>query len=138
MAITTTTAPDNWTVRVTNPDGQSSGQTAFTVIAPTAGPSISSVSPNPITADAANGYQTLTINGANFVNKPTLVLTWTGQPGYTLPASRVAYVSSSQLTMSIHLGAAADNWTVRAVNPDSQTSSAVGFQVLAPTPAPSI
>ena len=96
------------------------------------------MTPNPITADPANGYQTLTINGANFVNKPTLVLTWTGQSGYTLPASQVTYVSSSQLTMSIKLGAAADNWTVRAVNPDSQPSSAVGFQVLAPAPAPTI
>src|ERR1035437_6606239 len=103
---------------------------------PTSPPSISSVVPNPITADAANGYQTLTINGANFVNKPTLMLTWTGQSGYALPASQVTYISSSQLTMSIHLGAAADNWTVRAVNPDNQSSSAVGFVVNAPTASP--
>jgi hypothetical protein len=38
-------------------------------------PTISSVSPNPITADAADGYQTLTINGANFVATPTITLT---------------------------------------------------------------
>jgi surface antigen len=133
MTIQLDKIADNWTVKATNPDGQSSSAVGFVVNAPVApAPSISSVSPNPITADAANGYQTLTINGANFVNNPTLVLTWTGQSGYTLPASRVTYVSSSQLTMSIHLGAAADNWTVKATNPDNQSSSAFGFQVLAP------
>lgn len=136
MSIRLGAAADNWTVRTVNPDSQTSSAVGFQVLAPTTAPSISSVSPNPITADAANGYQTLTVNGANFVNKPALVLTWTGQVGYPLPASRVTYVSSSQLTMSIHLGAAADNWTVRAVNSDSQTSSAVGFQVLAPTGVP--
>jgi N-acetyl-anhydromuramyl-L-alanine amidase AmpD len=113
---------------------QDASDAIFTIS--TIAPTISSVNPNPVTADAGNGYQTLTVNGANFVNKPTLVLTSTGQPGYTLPASRVTYVSSSQLTMSIRLNAAADNWTVRAVNPDGQTSSAVGFQVLAPTATP--
>ncbi len=139
MAITTTTTPDNWTVRVTNPDGQSSSQSSFTVITPTAAPSITSVSPDPITADAANAYQTLTINGANFVNKPTLVLTWTGQSGYTLPASQVNYVNSAQVTISIRLGASADNWTVKAINPDTQQSNVRSFQVLAPaTAAPSI
>ena len=96
-------------------------------------PSVTSVSPNPIIADAANNYQTLTVSGANFVNKPTVVLAWTGQPGYTLPASQVTFLSISQLTISVKLGAAADNWTVKVVNPDNQSSSAVGFTVNAPT-----
>ncbi|MBF0503157.1 MAG: choice-of-anchor J domain-containing protein [Candidatus Riflebacteria bacterium] len=34
--------------------------------------------------------------------------------------------------MSIKLGAAADNWTAKVVNPDGQSSSATGFAVLAP------
>ena len=73
---------DNWTAKATNPDGQSSGAVGFRVITPAPAPSITSVTPNPITADPANGYQTLTINGANFVNKPTSRSTWTGQAKY--------------------------------------------------------
>ena len=126
-------AADSWTVKAVNPDGKSSSAVGFQVLAPSLpAPSISSVSPNPITADAANGYQTLTINGANFVSKPTIVLTWTGQPGYTLAASQVTFVSSSQLTISIKLGAAADSWTVKATNPDGQQSTPFTFRVDAP------
>jgi hypothetical protein len=95
-------------------------------------PSINSVSPNPITADASDDYQMLTINGSNFASQPTIVLTWTGQPGYALPASQVTFVSSTQLTITTNLGAVADNWTVEVIDPGGQTSSAFGFQVLAP------
>src|ERR1039458_7611596 len=138
MSIKLGAAADNWTVRAVNPDSQTSSAVGFQVLASPSAPSISSVTPNPITADPANGYQTLTINGANFVNKPTLVLTWTGQPGYTLPASQVTYVSGSQLTMSIQLGKIADNWTVKVTNPDGQPSNVAGFVVKAAAPAPSI
>ena len=102
-------------------------------------PTITSITPNPITADAANGYQTLTINGTNFVSKPNITLTWTGQSGYALPASQVTFISSTQLSISVKLGAAADSWTVKATNPDGKSSSAVGFTVNAPSaPAPTI
>ena len=133
-----TTAAHQWSVEVVNTGNASSGQFSFDVVAPAAAPSISNVSPNPITFDPANKYQTLTINGANFVNEPTIILTWSGQAGYTLPASQVTFINSSQLTISIKLGAAADNWTVKAVNPDAQASSVVGFQAVAPMAAPSI
>src|SRR5207244_2128688 len=121
---------DNWTVKTINPDGQASSAVPFQVVVAAPAPTLSTVTPNPITADPANGYQTLTLSGSNFVNKPTLILTWTGQPGYTLPASQVAFLSSTQLTMSIHLGATADNCTVLPVALPGQASSAVPFQVV--------
>ena len=136
MSITTTTAPDTWTVKVTNPDGQASSPATFTVVAPTPAPSITSVSPNPVTG--SNSRQTITINGANFVNKPTLTLTWTGQPGYTVPDAQVTFVSGSQVQMSITTTTAPDTWTVKVTNPDGQASSPATFTVVAPTPAPSI
>jgi hypothetical protein len=138
MAINTTTSSDNWTVKVTNPDGQSSSAAGFTVVAPTAAaPSISSVSPNPVTG--SNSQQTITVNGANFVNKPALTLTWTGQAGYTVPTGQVTYVSSTQVQMAINTTTSPDNWTVKVTNPDGQSSSASGFTVVAPSaPAPTI
>lgn len=127
-------AADNWTVKATNPDGKSSSAVGFQVVAPAAAsPSISSVSPNPITANADNGLQTITINGSNFVNKPRITLTWTDQPAYALPAERVTFISANQLTISIRLGAAADTWTVKATNPNGQASLPISFQVNAPS-----
>nr|MDP2192461.1 IPT/TIG domain-containing protein [Rhodoferax sp.] len=96
-------------------------------------PTISSVSPNPVTGSAS--AQTVTINGTGFANKPTLTLTWTGQSGYTVPAAQVTYVSSTQVQMSITTTTAADSWTVKATNPDSRVSNVVGFTVVAPAAA---
>ena len=128
MSIKLGAAADNWTVKTTNPNGQASNTVGFTVQVQAPAPTITGVTPNPITADPANGYQTLTINGANFVNKPTVAVTWTGG-GTTVSSSQVTYVSSTQLTMSIKLGAAADNWTVKTTNPNGQASNTVGFTV---------
>ncbi|HZZ44612.1 MAG TPA: glycoside hydrolase domain-containing protein [Tepidisphaeraceae bacterium] len=93
---------------------------------------LNGLTPNPITADPSDNYQTLTINGTGFINEPSVILTWTGQSDYIVPVAHVTFVSSMQLQISIKLGAAADDmWTARVVNPDGQTSSAVGFTVAA-------
>ncbi|MBI2926384.1 MAG: peptidoglycan DD-metalloendopeptidase family protein [Verrucomicrobia bacterium] len=125
MSITATT-PGTWTVKVTNPDEQSSAPFPFTVEKPPA-PSISRVSPSPVTA--FNTRQTITIYGAHFVNKPTLTLTWTGQPNYTVPDARVTFVNSSELRMSVTTTATPDSWTVKVTNPDEQSSNPWTFQV---------
>jgi hypothetical protein len=130
MSINVTTQADSWTVRVVNPDNQSSNTFGFQVVAPTApAPSISGIMPNPVIG--ANAQQTITINGANFVNKPSIVLTWTGQPNYPVPSGQITYVNSTQVQMSINVTTQADSWTVRVVNPDNQSSNTFGFQVVA-------
>ena len=103
-----------------------------------AAPSISSVSPNPVTGVALPGRVSLTLNGSNFVSKPTVFLTWTGGSA-TLSSSNVTFFSSSRVDITVATDVTADNWTVRATNPDGQQSNAVGFQVVAPgSPAPVI
>lgn len=96
-------------------------------------PAVSSIDPNPVPTSASQ--QIVTINGSNFVNKPTVTLTWTGQPGYTVPSAQVTYLSASQLQMAITVGTVADNWTVKVTNPDGQVSNTVGFQVINNLPA---
>ena len=131
MSITTTTSPDNWTVKVTNPDGQSSGVAPFTVVPPPPqSPSITSISPNPVTG--SNTRQTITIYGNNFISKPTLTLTWTGQVGYPVPAAQVIFISANQIQMSITTTTSPDNWTVKVTNPDGQFSSTTPFTVVEP------
>lgn len=93
-----------------------------------AAPTISSITPNPVTGSASS--QTIMIYGTGFVNKPTLTLTWTGQSGYTVPTAQVTYVSSTQLQMAITTTTTADNWTVKVTNPDGQGSNIAGFAVV--------
>lgn len=133
MAITTSITADSWTVRVTNPNGQSSNTASFTVTAPASpAPTVSGVSPNPVTGSASQ--QTITINGTNFANKPTVAVTWTGG-GSTLSATQVTYVNSTQLQMAIMTSITADSWTVRVTNPDGQSSNTASFTVTAPVAA---
>ena len=94
-------------------------------------PTISSVSPNPVIG--ANQSQSITINGANFVDRPRIILTWTGQSGYELTSSQITFVSASQLRMLINTTNAPDQWTVRAVNPNGASSNAQSFSVTSPS-----
>jgi hypothetical protein len=97
----------------------------------TVAPTISSIDPNPVTG--SNTRQLFTIYGKDFVNKPTVTLTWTGQPNYTVPAAQVTYLSSTQLQMSVTTTTTPDNWTVRVTNPDGKFSNIASFAVVAPT-----
>src|SRR5207237_918065 len=56
-----TTADNNWTVKVTNPNSPLSLHDALPIFAPTTAPQITSVSPNPVTG--SNSVQTIAING---------------------------------------------------------------------------
>lgn len=90
-------------------------------------PSITGIRPNPVIG--SNSPQTITINGANFVHKPTVTLTWTGQPDYRLPDAQLTFVSSTELRMAITTGTARDTWTVKVTNPDGRSSAPFGFVV---------
>ncbi|MCL5287167.1 MAG: Ig-like domain-containing protein, partial [Acidobacteria bacterium] len=122
-----------WTVVVINPDGQRSNPGSFTVTA--AAPVISGVSP--ISYPASNSNQPMTINGSNFVSGATLSF---GSPSSgTIPstASKLTFVSSSQLSYQFNNGSDAGTWTVVVINPNGQTSNSVSFVVVPPT-APQI
>lgn len=100
----------------------------FTVTATGSEPQISSISPDPV--PGSNSQQIVTVNGSRFVNKPTVTLSWTGQPNYTVPTDQITYVSDTQLQMAITTELTLDNWTVAVTNPDGQTSNRFGFQVV--------
>jgi hypothetical protein len=110
------------------PGPQSSGA-SVTVAA--AVPTITSVSPNPVTG--STNAEPITINGTGFVNPPTVFVTWTGG-SKTLSSSEVMFVSSTQLTMTITTQNVPDNWTVKVTNPSGGSSGTFSFTVVAPTP----
>jgi hypothetical protein len=132
ISVATDVTPDTWTVKVTNPNGKQSNVATFQVGAPPKPvPSISNVSPKPVTG--SNSTQTITIKGANFVSKPTVTLTEAGHLAHAVPAAQVTFVSNANLRIAITTTTTPNTWTVQVTNPDGQPSNALTFQVIAPT-----
>jgi len=82
MSIVTQTNADNWTVRVTNPNGQASNTFGFQVVAPVGGTPAGTLTASPTTC------QVTTTNGTC-----TISLTWTTQ-----------YVSAAQIWYTATIG----------------------------------
>ena len=125
-----------WTVKVHNPDGQSSGTASFTITAAISPPSITSVSPTSMVA--SNGNQTFTINGSSFQNGATLTFDPPTGANITSTVSKLTYVSSSQLVYLLNNGSDVGTWTVKVNNPDGQSSGTSSFTITAAIPPPSI
>ena len=123
-----------WTVFVTNPNGQTSSTWSFAVTA--AAPSISGLSST--TYPASTNNQTMLINGSNFQSGATL--DFIAPAGNSIPstASKLTFVSSSQISYQFNDGSSGGNWSVTVINPDAQQSSPYSFSVTAAVPAPSV
>src|SRR5205085_540066 len=134
MTINTSTAADNWTVKVTNPDNQASNVFGFSVVAPVAAPPHINSEIGRASCRAGN-LQTITINGTGFANPPTVFVTWMCIEFTRVPV-RANFVNSGQVQMTINTSTTADNWTVKVTNPDNQVSNVFGFSVVAPVAAP--
>lgn len=107
--VNVTANPGSWTAQVTNPNGLSSDQFPFNVIAPV--PTISSIDPSSRTA-GSSGF-TLTVNGTEF--NLSSVVRWNGSdrptrriessPGIVtkleanIPASDIATQGTAQVTV---------------------------------------
>jgi subtilase family serine protease len=94
------------------------------------GPSIASLSPNPMTGSAAS--QSLTVNGTGFVAGSGLKVT-VGGTAY-VPSQ----VSATQLVVSVNVGTGAQSLAVQVTNPNGQTSAAASLTVNAPVVTPAI
>jgi hypothetical protein len=145
VPITTQVQADTWHVRVRNPDGQLSGQIDLVVTTtptPTPGPSaptLSAISPNPVTG--SNSPITFTLNGTNFVSGAKVQVAYFGN-GYTFvdTNTNATFVNSTTLTVPITTQVQADTWHVRVRNPDGQLSGQIDLVVTTtptPTPGPS-
>jgi subtilase family serine protease len=98
-----------------------------------AGPGIVSLSPNPMTGLASS--QTLTVNGAGFVAGSGLEVT---VGTVTYQGSAVDFVSSSQLAVSVNVGATAQSLSVAVTVPGGKTTNSATLTVTAPAVAPAI
>ena len=128
VSVTENTA-GTFGVTVTNPSGSLSNSATLTVNAVPLTPSISSLSPNPMTASAS--AQTLTVNGSNFQSGATVKVGTT-----TFSGAAVTFVSATQLNVSL-TESGAGTFGVTVTNPGGSGSNSVTLTVNA-APAPSI
>jgi subtilase family serine protease len=98
-----------------------------------AGPSIVSLSPNPMTGSASS--QSLTVNGAGFVAGTGLEIT---VGTVTYQGSSVDFVSSSQLVVTVTVGTTAQSLPVSVTIPSGKTTASVNLTVTAPSGSPAI
>jgi pseudomonalisin len=92
--------------------------------------SITSLTPNPMTASASS--QTLTINGTGFQTGATVKVSYTGFSG-TLA---ITSLTATQILATINTGTAAQVWTVQVANSSSVASNTASLTVSAPSTAP--
>ncbi len=98
-------------------------------------PSISSVSPNPVTG--SDSSQTFTINGSNFVPGAAVTLRDL-RTGEVFPNRSISFLIGTQIVINPIFTTFAAQWTVEVINLDGGSSGRVSFQVIAPTVTPTI
>jgi len=118
-------------VQVMDPNGLASNAMTLIVTAPP--PVVSSLSPNPIAA--SNSPQLLTIAGSNFVAGTGLKV---AVGGTVYQGGQINSITSSQLLVSVVVGAAAQSLAVVVTNPSGQSSTSVNLSVTAPVQPPVI
>ena len=97
---------------------------------PPAGPAITSVSPNPMTASSA--IQTLTITGSGFLANAKVTAAY---PGFST-SIQVTSITATQIQAAINTGATARYWSITVANPTGPASSAASLSVVAPPANP--
>lgn len=98
-------------------------------------PTLSSISPNPVSG--STNSQTFTLTGSSFVSGAKVQVAYASN-GYTFvnTNTNATFVSSSQLTVPITTSTTADTWRVRVQNPDGQLSGQINLVVNAPAANP--
>jgi subtilase family serine protease len=116
------TTARTWTVKVTNPGGAVSAGASLVVTAPAA-PTITALSPNPMTHSTAN--QTLTITGAGFQTGAQVQLSYPGAYENAIVSS----VTATQIQAIVNVGNTPRAWSVVVTNPGGGSSSAATLTV---------
>jgi hypothetical protein len=128
-----TTAAHTWSVEVLN-GTLSSGQFTFQVVSPATAPTISSVSPNPVTG--SNSSQAFTINGSGFTSSSTVTLR-DKSTGEVFPNRAISSQTSTRIVINPVFTTAAHTWSVQVLN-GTLASNEFTFQVVSPEVPPTI
>ena len=95
------------------------------------GPTISSVTPNPVAG--SNSPQTFTVNGVRFDPNCTVTLR-NLTTGEAFPNFQKTAQTANSITVNPIFGILPRNWSVEVINPGVISSGQYAFQVIAPVP----
>jgi len=123
VSIITGLSTHTYAVQVLNSNGGASNIVNFQVNAPPV-PSISSLTPNPLTHSMA--AQVLTVNGTNFQSGSGLKVT-IGSASYS--GSQVTFVSASQLKVTVTVTSVSTGLAVQVTDPSGQVSNSESLTV---------
>ena len=113
----TLNAPGSWSIKVKNPDNQESTVFPFTVSSGGPIPFITSISPNPPTANGAD--QNVIVTGGNFQNGLRINATFPSGGIATLQGTgQIQNVTATSFTLRITLNTEGA-WKIRLINPDN-------------------
>jgi hypothetical protein len=135
VAVNFGTTPRTWTVKVTNPDGKSSGTANLAVTAPAAvaapAPAVSTVSTssaptvtavNPNTLARSGATQAVTITGTGFKAGLKIVLSGAGT-ATTIQGTAITSIAATKMVARINPGNVARVFSVQLVNSDGKASN---------------
>ena len=94
---------------------------------PSAVPSITSVTPNPVTG--FDQPQSFVVNGDNFLTGATVTLVDL-ETGDTFPRRPISFLNKMRIVIDPNFTAAPATWVVMVINPDGTSSSLVAFSVV--------
>lgn len=119
-----------WSVEVSKPDGPSSGEFPFRVVAPKITPSIDGVWPHPVPALESPQY--IVINGDNFMSGCVVKLRdkRTQEPPWEIRPREL--LSANQIVIHPNFTATPAAWTVEVINPSGDSSGEFAFGVADP------
>jgi subtilase family serine protease len=120
----TEAAAGTFAVTVTNPGSATSNSVNLTVTAPAVTATITTLSPNPMTA--SNSVQVLTVNGTGFQSGLTLKI-----GPLSVSSTQLSSLSATKLTVSIITGTTVATYPVQVVNPGAAASNTVNLVVAA-------
>ena len=124
-----------WAVRIVNPGNRVSPWQNFTVTDSVPTPTISGVSPASFEDTSS---RVIAVNGGQIHEDATLQFSPPTGSDINSTASKLTYVSSSQLTYDINTGGDTGTWAVRIVNPGNRVSPWQNFTVTDSVPTPTI
>ena len=135
VAVNFGTTPRTWTVKVTNPDGKSSGTANLAVTAPAAvaapAPAVSAVSTssaptvtavNPNTLARSGATQAVTITGIGFKAGLKIVLSGAGT-ATTIQGTAITSIAATKVVARINPGNVARVFSLQLVNSDGKASN---------------
>jgi pimeloyl-ACP methyl ester carboxylesterase len=117
--------PGQYSIRVTNPNGQSSNSFTFTVVR--SSPAIAGITP--ASPPATAGDQQVAVSGSGFQPGLSVLVRFPSGGSSILSGSQILFASQSSFVMLINFSGIPGTYSIQVFNPDGVSSNTLSFTV---------